>query len=75
MPKLKDGKVINAPLLALNQHVFSDLGVENRLNNANLSVDKTIINGEKIDGLQTSISACSHGDWDQLKIDMMVFKL
>ena len=65
-PLIKDNKVINASLLELNEYSFSDARVEKRVGDANLSIDKAIINKEKYDVIIVDLPDPNHPDLNRL---------
>jgi len=65
-PYLKDGQIINTPLLELNQHAFADPRVELRFGDAFLTVDELLAEDERYDTIIIDLPDPNHPDLNKL---------
>ena len=74
-PFKRDGEVINAPLLKLNNWSFSDDCVDVRIGDAFLSVDKLLANQEIFDTIIVDLPDPNHPDLNKLYSSRFYAKL
>ncbi len=66
LPYQKDGRIINQPLLELNQHSFSDPRVHTHFGDAFIKVDELIREGRLYDSIIVDLPDPSHPDLNKL---------